>query len=108
MTRRVPVPTGKLPQAGGRALFEFENKSLALFNVEGEVFAIDDSCPHQGASLCGGRLDGRVIQCCAHGLRFDLRSGYLLNSTQLKVNNYPVEVVDDQAFIVIATEESAP
>jgi 3-phenylpropionate/trans-cinnamate dioxygenase ferredoxin subunit len=108
MTRRVPVPAGKFPQAGGRALFEFENKSLALFNVEGELFAIDDSCPHQGASLCGGRLDGRVIQCCAHGLRFDLRSGYLLNSTQLKVNNYPVEVVDDQAFIVIASEESAP
>ena len=108
MMRRVPVPTGKLPQAGGRALFEFENKSLALFNVEGELFAIDDSCPHQGASLCGGRLEGRVIQCCAHGLRFDLRSGYLLNSTQLKVINYPVEVVDDQAFIVIASEESAP
>jgi len=108
MTRRVPVPTGKLPQAGGRALFEFENKSLALFNVAGELFAIDDSCPHQGASLCGGRLDGRVIQCCAHGLRFDLRSGYLLNSTQLKVTNYPVEVIDDQAFIVIASEESAP
>jgi nitrite reductase/ring-hydroxylating ferredoxin subunit len=102
------VPAGKLPQAGGRALFEFENKSLALFNVEGDVFAIDDSCPHQGASLCGGRLDGKVIQCCAHGLRFDLRSGYLLNSTALKVNNYPVEVIDGQAFIVIASEESAP
>jgi nitrite reductase/ring-hydroxylating ferredoxin subunit len=108
MTRRVPVPAGKLPQTGGRALFEFENKSLALFNVEGDVFAIDDSCPHQGASLCGGRLDGKVIQCCAHGLRFDLRSGYLLNSTALKVNNYPVEVIDGQAFIVIASEESAP
>jgi nitrite reductase/ring-hydroxylating ferredoxin subunit len=108
MTRRVPVPAGKLPQAGGRALFEFENKSLALFNVEGDVFAIDDSCPHQGASLCGGRLDGKVIQCCAHGLRFDLRSGYLLNSTALKVNNYPVEVIDGQAFIVIVSEESAP
>ena len=108
MNRRIPVPAGKLPQAGGRALFEFEDKSLALFNVEGDVFAIDDSCPHQGASLCGGRLEGRVIQCCAHGLRFDLRSGYLLNSTQLKVANYPVEIIDGQAFIVIVPEESAP
>ncbi|WP_433765418.1 Rieske (2Fe-2S) protein [Pseudomonas putida] len=108
MTRRIPVPAGKHPQAGGRALFEFEDKSLALFNVDGELFVIDDSCPHQGASLCGGRLDGRVIQCCAHGLRFDLRSGYLLNSNLVKVNNYPVEIIDDQAFIVIASEESAP
>jgi nitrite reductase/ring-hydroxylating ferredoxin subunit len=108
MSLRVPVPAGKIPQAGGRALFEFDGKSLALFNVEGDLFAIDDSCPHQGASLCGGRLEGRVIQCCAHGLRFDLRSGYLLNSTQLKVANYPVEIIDGQAFIVIVPEESEP
>ncbi|WP_454834769.1 MULTISPECIES: Rieske (2Fe-2S) protein [Pseudomonas] len=108
MSLRVPVPAGKLPQVGGRALFEFDGKSLALFNVEGDLFAIDDSCPHQGASLCGGRLEGRVIQCCAHGLRFDLCSGYLLNSTQLKVANYPVEIIDGQAFIVIVPEESAP
>lgn len=108
MSRRIPVPAGKLPQAGGRALFEFDDKSLALFNVEGDVFAIDDSCPHQGASLCGGLLEGRVIQCCAHGLRFDLRSGYLLNSTAVKVVNYPVEIIDGQAFIVIVPEEAAP
>ena len=108
MIRRIPVPAGKLPQAGSRALFEFDDKSLALFNVEGDLFVIDDSCPHQGASLCGGRLEGRVIQCCAHGLRFDLRSGYLLNSTQLKVVSYPVEMIDGQAFIVIVSEEAAP
>jgi nitrite reductase/ring-hydroxylating ferredoxin subunit len=108
MSSRVPVPAGKLPQAGSRALFEFDGKSIALFNVQGHVYAIDDSCPHQGASLCGGRLDGRVIQCCAHGLRFDLVSGYLLNSNTLKVANYPVEIVDGQAFIVIVSEESTP
>lgn len=89
-------------------LLEFDDKSIALFNVDGSLYAIDDSCPHQGSSLCGGRLDGRVIQCCAHGLRFDLASGYLLNSTKLKVVNYPVEVIDGQAFIVIVAEESAP
>jgi nitrite reductase/ring-hydroxylating ferredoxin subunit len=49
-----------------------------------------------------------VIQCLAHGLRFDLHSGYLLNSRQVKVTNYPVEIIDGQAFIVIASEESAP
>ncbi|WP_166360886.1 Rieske (2Fe-2S) protein [Pseudomonas akapageensis] len=108
MSVRIQVPAGKVPQDGGRSLFEFDDRSVALFNVGGALYAIDDSCPHQGASLCGGRLEGRVIQCCAHGLRFDLSSGYLLNSTKLKVANYPVEVVDGQAFIVIAPEESAP
>ncbi|MNR46817.1 Ferredoxin CarAc [compost metagenome] len=80
---------------------------MALFNVGGQLYAIDDSCPHQGASLCGGRLEGKVIQCCAHGLRFDLASGYMLNSTAVKVANYPVEVIDGQVFIVIASKESA-
>lgn len=108
MSVRLQVPVDKVPVPGARALFEQDGKSLALFNVAGQFYAIDDSCPHQGASLCGGKLEGKVIQCCAHGLRFDLASGYLLNSTQLKVANYPVAVEGDQVFIVIVPEESAP
>ncbi|MBM7060448.1 Rieske 2Fe-2S domain-containing protein [Pseudomonas sp. UL073] len=106
MSGRIAVPAEKVPAVGQRALFEFDDKSLALFNVGGQLHAINDSCPHQGASLCGGRLEGQVIQCAAHGLRFNLATGYLLNSTQLKVARYPVEVVDGQTFIVIASEES--
>jgi 3-phenylpropionate/trans-cinnamate dioxygenase ferredoxin component len=108
MNSRICVPAERVPASGGRALIVSEHLSLALFNIAGQLYAIDDSCPHQGASLCGGRLDGRVIQCCAHGLRFDLASGYLLNSTALKVANYPVELIDGQVFIVIAPKESAP
>lgn len=107
MNQRIAVPAGKLPEPGQRALFELADQSLALFNVEGQLYAIDDSCPHQGASLCGGKLDGRVIQCCAHGLRFNLATGYLLNSTALKVATYPVEVVDGQVFIVTVSGDSA-
>ncbi|MCY1420657.1 3-phenylpropionate/cinnamic acid dioxygenase ferredoxin subunit [compost metagenome] len=107
MSLRIAVPAEKVPAPGMRMLFEPEGKSLALFNVAGQLYAIDDSCPHQGASLCGGRLEGRTIQCSAHGLRFDLASGYLLNSNAVKVASYPVEVVDGQVFIVIACEETA-
>ncbi|VVN29576.1 3-phenylpropionate/cinnamic acid dioxygenase ferredoxin subunit [Pseudomonas fluorescens] len=107
MSLRIAVPAEKVPAPGMRSLFEPEGRSLALFNVAGQLYAIDDSCPHQGASLCGGRLEGKVIQCCAHGLRFDLASGYMLNSTAVKVANYPVEVIDGQVFIVIASKESA-
>lgn len=107
MSLRIEVPAAQVPAVGARALIESAGKSLALFNVDGQFYAIDDSCPHQGSSLCGGRLDGKVIQCCAHGLRFNLASGYLLNSTALKVANYPVEVQDGRVFIVIASEESA-
>lgn len=108
MTARIQLSAQQVPEQGRRVLVETADLSLALFNVEGQFYAIDDSCPHQGASLCGGKLAGRVIQCCAHGLRFDLASGYLLNSSALKLACYPVEVEGDQLFIVIAPEESAP
>jgi nitrite reductase/ring-hydroxylating ferredoxin subunit len=107
MNTRIGVAPERQPAPGGRVLIEGEGRSIALFNIDGRFYAIDDNCPHQGASLCGGRLQGRVIQCGAHGLRFDLASGYLLNSTQLKVANYPVEVLDGRVFIIIASEEPA-
>jgi nitrite reductase/ring-hydroxylating ferredoxin subunit len=106
MTQRIEVPAQRVPTVGGRALFEHAGKSLALFNIAGRLLAIDDNCPHQGSSLCAGQLEGGVIQCRAHGLRFDLASGYLLNSTALKVASYPVEVEGDRVFIVMACQET--
>ncbi|HDS1683179.1 TPA: Rieske 2Fe-2S domain-containing protein [Pseudomonas putida] len=105
MTRRIALAASQVPERNARVLVESHGKSLAVFNVADTLYAIDDSCPHQGASLCGGRLEGRVIQCCAHGLRFDLASGYLLNSTALKVNSYRVECQGQQVYIVLDDEE---
>lgn len=101
MSQRHPVPAMQVPQAGQRALLDLAGHSIGLFNLDGQFFAIADSCPHQAASLCAGQLQGRLIQCRAHGLRFDLASGYLANSDTLKVATYPVEADGEQLFIVI-------
>lgn len=106
MSQRHPVPAHSVPAAGQRALLNLAGHGIALFNLDGQLHAIADSCPHQGASLCAGELQGRLIQCRAHGLRFDLASGCLANSTRLKVATYPIEEEGDQIFIVI--EDSAP
>ncbi len=106
MMTRFQVPAEKVPMLGQRAFLQVEHRFIALFNVNDTLYAINDSCPHQGASLFGGKLEGQVIQCCAHGLRFDLESGYLLNSTHLKVKAYPVEYQDDQVFIVLNSGEA--
>ncbi|MEB2519019.1 Rieske 2Fe-2S domain-containing protein [Pseudomonas sp. YuFO20] len=108
MSRRIAVSALQVPEVGERILLVDEDLSIALFNVDGQLYAIDDCCPHQGASLCSGRLEGQVIKCCAHGLRFDLASGYLLNSTRMRVASYPVEVIDGEMFIVIVSEECIP
>lgn len=107
MNRRIALSPQQLPERNCRVLLACEGRSVALFNVADTLYAIDDSCPHQGASLCGGRLEGRVIQCCAHGLRFDLASGYLINSKALKVASYPIEQQDGQVFIVLDGEAAS-
>lgn len=78
-------------QPGSRKLVEAEGRRIAVFNVRGEYFAINDRCPHEGGSLCTGKLsglvvakepgayewtrDGEIIRCPWHGWEFDLRTG---------------------------------
>ena len=101
MTARFQVPQEKIPTSGARAFLKVDEKFLVLFNINEQFYAIDDSCPHQGASLFNGKLEGKSLQCCAHGLKFDLESGYMLNSTHLKMTSYLVEVIESDVFIVM-------
>ena len=50
-------------------------RSVLLLHTQAGLFALDNSCPHQGAALAGGKLDGPLLSCPAHGLRFDIRTG---------------------------------
>ena len=93
------IPAEQLP-AGGRWLVRRSGRDIALFNVGGALFAIDDSCPHNGASLAGGRLEGTTVACRAHGLRFDLGSG-CMRGGGLQVRAYPVRVHEGRIEIDI-------
>ena len=103
---RHEVPSERLPAPGGRTLLRLDGRCVALFRVEDEYLAIDDSCPHQGASLAGGRVEGGAVQCPAHGLRFDLRSGCLRNAPQLRVAVYPIDIEQGRVFIRLPDQES--
>ena len=64
-------------------------RRLALFNHNGEYYAIDDTCPHQGASLADGVFhEGRVI-CPLHSWVFDVRTGRCPRDTHEPVEAYP-------------------
>lgn len=67
----------------GRALVRVAGHELALFWVEGEIHALEDACPHAGASLAFGRLEGHWVRCQAHGLRFDVRTGQMAGAKGL-------------------------
>jgi 3-phenylpropionate/trans-cinnamate dioxygenase ferredoxin component len=72
------------------AVFEVGDHEVAVCNVNGQFYAIDDLCTHDGGSLDQGELDGEEIECPRHGARFDVRSG---EATQLPAFE-PVETHD--------------
>ncbi len=67
----------ELPE-GGNLFVEVDDQPVALFRVEGQVFAIDDVCTHDGGPLADGILRGHEIECDRHGARFDIRTGSVL------------------------------
>ena len=78
-------------------------KRIALFQVEGEVYAIDDVCTHGDASLCEGFLEGHEIECPRHQGRFDVRTGAATCAPANEpVDAYPVRRDGDRIWIRVA------
>jgi nitrite reductase/ring-hydroxylating ferredoxin subunit len=72
---------------------------VALFNVEGTVYAIDDTCRHAGAPLGTGELRGHIVRCRAHGWRYDVTTGHTTHDPEERVTCYPVQVVDGTILV---------
>lgn len=88
--------------APGRSLVvDVVGKSVALFNVEGRIYAIDDACVHQGASLGAGKIDGKIVTCRAHGLKFDVTTGFVGGSPGYGVGSHAVQVVDGEIAVAV-------
>jgi 3-phenylpropionate/trans-cinnamate dioxygenase ferredoxin subunit len=90
---------------GSSSVFTIASKCLALFNVAGTIHAIDDTCPHAGGSLGTSRLDGTIVTCRAHGMKFDVTTGCFAGGTGFGVASYPVKVVDGKIMVAIGATE---
>ncbi len=65
---------------GERLLVELEGIRIAVFNLDGDYYAIEDVCTHDGGPLVEGEvLDGGQVECPRHGARFDIRTGEALS-----------------------------
>ena len=73
---------------------------IAVFNVDGRFYAIDDTCLHAAASLGGGALNGKIVTCPAHGLRYDVTTGHVTTGG-LSVASYPVRVEDGKVLVAV-------
>jgi 3-phenylpropionate/trans-cinnamate dioxygenase ferredoxin component len=88
------VPPGEV------RVFEANGRSIALANVNGEFFAIDNVCTHDGGPLGEGTLWNDQVECPRHGARFDVRSGRVMAlPAVLPVRSYPVQVDGDDISI---------
>ena len=75
---------------GEAEAFEVDGRRVAVANVDGSLYAFDDTCTHQGCSLGQGELDGNVIECPCHGSQFDVKTGSVLRGPAQD----PVETFD--------------
>jgi 3-phenylpropionate/trans-cinnamate dioxygenase ferredoxin subunit len=105
MSRQIVVGVAGQLEPGQRKLAFVDGRSIVLFNIDGTIYAIDNSCPHNGASLASGQLEGCVLRCPAHGLRFDLRTGCTPGTGGLSLTIYPVRAVGFN--LVVSLDESA-
>lgn len=93
-TAEVASGQGKMVEVGG--------KKIALFNVAGTFYAIDDTCTHRGGPLSEGVLDGKQVTCPWHGAIFDVTTGEVLGPPAPKgVARYNVRVEGENIEVEI-------
>jgi len=82
---------------------ELRDIGLAIFNVNGEIFALDNTCPHAGGPLGEGALEQEVVTCPWHGWKFNVRTGQRLKnpSQEWAVQRYQVRVVDGDIQVLV-------
>lgn len=89
-----PVCRAEEIPPGAARLVEVDGKAIALFNVDGALHAIEDTCLHAGGPLHEGRLDGTTVTCPWHEWRFDVATGRCELNPMVSLARYPVRVRD--------------
>jgi 3-phenylpropionate/trans-cinnamate dioxygenase ferredoxin subunit len=107
MARFVEVPKGAEVPPGTATVVQLGGTELALVNVDGTFFAVDNECTHMGGFLGEGEINDDwsewAIECPVHGSVFDVRTGEVLNPPAPKpVRTYPVEVEGE--VVKVSTE----
>lgn len=117
MTERIEVCSTSELAPGERIVIEAKSRSIGVFNVDGEYYALNNICPHQMAPLCEGQItghvesdgvgdyslvrEGEIIQCPWHGWKFDIRDGRsIFNPHAMKTSTYDVVAEPSQGMSI--------
>lgn len=86
---------GEIPEGEGVA-FAVNERMVAVFNDGGNYLAIDDMCPHMGASLAGGPLEDGIVACPWHAWRFKICDGTWCDNPKISIDSFEVRVEDNE------------
>ena len=89
------VALSALPDSRGVTVHVNE-REVALFNLGGEIYALDGRCPHRGGSLGEGTVEQGTVFCPLHGWQFDIKTGACLDKPDRTAACFPVRIVDGQ------------
>lgn len=117
MTSKHHVVSADEIAPGDRIIVDIEEREIAVFNLDGEFYALLNYCVHQGGPACEGRRTGKLVQadfdlryersgefvCCPwHGWEFDIKSGHnLARPDDYRVPTYDVTVEDGELFVTL-------
>ena len=96
-----------IPPGTGRTV-DVRGIWIALFNVDGTFYAIDNACPHAGGPLGEGKLSDSVVECPWHGWKFSVVSGERMGNSNFQVACCEVRVEGDQVQIALPPGLLAP
>jgi nitrite reductase (NADH) small subunit/3-phenylpropionate/trans-cinnamate dioxygenase ferredoxin subunit len=85
---------------GAGKLVAVDGKEIALFNVDGTFYALDNECPHRGGPLGEGDLEGCIVTCPWHAWQYDVRTGESITD-DLKVARYDVKVEGGDVLVAV-------
>ncbi|MEK6937031.1 MAG: non-heme iron oxygenase ferredoxin subunit [Nanoarchaeota archaeon] len=98
MAKTKVAQKSELKEGQGK-LVNVNGKEIALFTVNGQFFAIDNTCLHRGGPLAEGFLEEDKVTCPWHGWQFDVKTGQNLMPGMGKLNSYKVTVENEDIFI---------
>ncbi len=102
--RKIVVAKGSEIKENQAFPLEINGQPIVIFRHQGQLFAMRNRCPHQGAPLSDGVLMQGHIVCIYHGWRFALKDGAFSGNPHLKIPTYPVEEKDGSVFLTVETD----
>ena len=93
----------EIPGISGKRL-NINGKKIALFKKKNSVYAIRNSCPHQGAELSEGHIIDSNVVCPLHGWQFNLKTGSFSGNENIRIPTYRVKVENDDVYILMNNE----